>query len=89
MIHYPNKIRLQLVTIIPMAPFTPKSTSKLRFALHSRYLTVVPRLISPPILLNPNNHYNHGFHNTFDYNHFVYSDYLLCRVTANAHNIRS
>ena len=26
-IHYPNKIRSHLVTIVPMAPFTPKSTS--------------------------------------------------------------
>ena len=33
-IHYPNKIRFHLVTITPMAPFTPKSTSKLRSALH-------------------------------------------------------
>ena len=33
--HYPNKIRSHLVTIAPM--FTPKSTSKLRSALHSRY----------------------------------------------------
>ena len=31
-IHYPNKIRSHLVTIIPMAPFTPKSTSMLRSA---------------------------------------------------------
>ena len=31
-IHYPNKIRSHLVTIVPMAPFTPKSTSKLRYA---------------------------------------------------------
>ena len=39
------------------------------------------RLLQNPslILLNPNNHYNHGFHNTFDYNHHVYSDYLVCR----------
>ena len=28
-------------------------------------------------MLNPNNHDNHSFHNTFDYNHFIYSDYLL------------
>ena len=37
------------------------------------------------ILLNHNNHYNHGFPNTFDYNHFVYSDYLVRSVTAIAH----
>ena len=30
------------------------------------------------MLLNPN---NHGFHNTFDYNHYVYySDGLVCTV---------
>ena len=40
------------------------------------------------ILLNPNNLYNHGFLNTFDYNHYVYSDYLVCSVPAIAHIIR-
>ena len=47
-IHYPNKIRSHLVTIAPMAPFTPKSTSKLRSALsalHFRYSIVIPRFI--------------------------------------------
>ena len=45
--HYPNTIRSHLVTIVPMAPFTPKSTSKLRSALHiSRYSIIIPRLIS-------------------------------------------
>ena len=39
-------------------------------------------------LRNPNNYYNHGFPNTFDYNHYVYSDYLVCSVTAIAHIIR-
>ena len=34
------------VTIVPMAPFTPKSTSKLRSALHIRYSKVIPRFIS-------------------------------------------
>ena len=33
-IHYPNTIRSHLVTIVPMAPFTPKSTSKLRICSH-------------------------------------------------------
>ena len=42
-IHYPNKIRSHLVTIAPMAPFTAKSTSKLRFALHFRYSIVITR----------------------------------------------
>ena len=45
-IHYPNTIRSHLVTIVPMAPFTPKSTSKLRSALHIRYSKVTPRFIS-------------------------------------------
>ena len=71
-IHYPNKTRSHLVTIAPMAPFTPKSTSNLRSALYFRY---------------PNNHYKQGFHNIFDYNHFTNSDYLLCTMTASAHII--
>ena len=41
-IHYPNKIRSHLVAI---APFTPKSTSKLRSALHFGYSIVIPRFI--------------------------------------------
>ena len=44
--HYPNAIRSHLVTIVPVAPFTPKSTSKLRSALHIRYSKVIPRFIS-------------------------------------------
>ena len=44
-IHYPNKIRSHLVTIVPMAPFTLKSASKLRFAPHLRYSIVIPRFI--------------------------------------------
>ena len=68
-----------------MAPFTPKPTSKLRSPMHFEYSIVIPA----PILLNSNNHYNHGFHNTFDYiNLFIYSDYLLCTVTARSHIIR-
>ena len=43
--HYPIKIKSYLVTIVSMAPFTPKSTSKLKSALHFRYSIVVPRLI--------------------------------------------
>ena len=38
-IHYPNTIRSHLVTIVPIAPFTPK----LRSALHVRYLIVISR----------------------------------------------
>ena len=45
MIHSPNKIRFHLVTIVPMALFIPKSTSKLRSALHFRYSIVIPRFI--------------------------------------------
>ena len=44
--HYPNTIRSHLVTIVPMVLFTPKSTSKLRSALHIRYSIVIPRFIS-------------------------------------------
>ena len=44
-IHYPNKLRPHQVTIVPMAPFTPKSTSKLRSGLHFRY-----SIVSHPML---------------------------------------
>ena len=37
--------RIPLVTIVPIAPFTPKSSSKLRSALHFRYSIVIPRFI--------------------------------------------
>ena len=49
-IHYPNKIRSHLVTIAQMTPYTPKSTSKLRSALHFRYSIVIPRFI-PALLI--------------------------------------
>ena len=62
-IHYPNIIRSHLVTIVPMPPFTPNSTSKLRSALHFRYSIVIHVLFPALIRLNPNSHYNHGFHN--------------------------
>ena len=42
-IRYPNTVRSHLVTIVPMAPFTPKSTSKLRSALHFSYSIVIRR----------------------------------------------
>ena len=45
-IYYPNTIRFDLVTIVPMAPFIPKSTSNFRSALHFRYSIVVPCFIS-------------------------------------------
>ena len=44
-IHYPNNLRYHLITIVPMAPFTPKSTSKLRSALHFKYSIVIPHFI--------------------------------------------
>ena len=44
-IHYPNKIRPLLITIVPMAPFTPKSASKLRSSLHFRYSIVIAHFI--------------------------------------------
>ena len=40
-----NKDPTVLVTIVPMVPFTIKSTSKLRSALHIRYSIVIPRFI--------------------------------------------
>ena len=73
-IHYPNKLRSHLVIIVPMRPFTPQSSSKLRSALHFRYSIVIPRFIPVLILLNPNNHYIHGFPNNFENNHFIYSN---------------
>ena len=87
---YPNTIRSHLVTIVPMAPFTLKSTSKLGSALHIRYSESSHASFPALILLNHNNYrdYNHGFPNTFDYNHYVYSDYLVCSVPAIAHIIR-
>ena len=45
-IHYPNTIRSHLVTIVPMAPFTVISTSKLRSALHFKNSIVISRFIS-------------------------------------------
>ena len=71
-IYYQNKIKSDLITIVPMVPFTPKSTSKLRSDVHFRYSIVIPLFISALILLNTFNHYNHGFHNTFDYNLYIY-----------------
>ena len=82
--HYPNKITSHLVTIVPMTSFTLKSTSKFRSFLHFRYSIVIQRFILPAklIRLNFNNHYENGFHNTFDYNHSTFRDYLLCTLTA-------
>ena len=74
MIHYPNIIGSHLVTIAHMAPFTSKLASKLRSALNFRYSIVIPISIPALIRLTPNNQYNHGFHITFDYNHFTNSD---------------
>ena len=45
--HYLNKITSHLVTIVPMTPFTLKSTSKLRSFLHFRYSIVIQRFIPP------------------------------------------
>ena len=45
-IHYPNTLKSHLVTIVPMAPFTLKSTSKLRSALHFSYAIVIWRFYS-------------------------------------------
>ena len=54
-IYYPNKITSHLVTIVPMAPFTPKSISKLRSALHFRYPIVTHASFPVLIRLTPNN----------------------------------
>ena len=82
--HYPNKMTSHLVTIVPMTPFSLKSTSKLRSFLHLICI-VMPRFIPHAIRLNFNNNYDNGFHNIFAYNHSIYRDYLLCTVTASAH----
>ena len=42
---YPNKITFLSFTIVPMTPFTLKSTSKLRSFLHFRYSIVIPLFI--------------------------------------------
>ena len=75
-----------------MVPFTLESTSKLRSALHFRYSIVIQCFIPIAVtvcfenlIVNPNNHYNHGFHNTFDYNHITYCDHLLYTVSVSAH----
>ena len=80
--HYLNKMTSHLVTIVPMTPFTLKSTLKFRSFLRFRY-SIVIRFIPPLIQLKYL--YENGFHNTFDYNHSIYRDYLLCTVTASAH----
>ena len=57
-IHCLNKIISHLVTMVKMAPLTPKSTSKLRSARHFRYSIVIPSIIPYNPKRNPNNHYN-------------------------------
>ena len=44
-IHSPNKIRSHTIKIAPIAPFIPKSISKLRSALHFRYSIVIQRFL--------------------------------------------
>ena len=41
----------------------------------------------PQSIKNPNNYYNHGLGNTFDYNHCMCIDYLLYTITASGHLI--
>ena len=50
-IHYQNKIGSHLVAIVPIAPFTPKTTSELISAFHFRYSIVNPRFIPCSILI--------------------------------------
>ena len=78
---YQNKMKSHFVIIVPTVLFTPKSSSKLRSARHYRYSIVIPRFIPRAIVLNPDNHYNHGFHNTFDYNLFFCSDFYCVQYT--------
>ena len=80
--HYPNKITFHLVTNVPMTSFTLTSTSKFRSFPHFRYSIVIPRFIPHA---NKAQLHDNGFHNTLDYNHSIYRDYLLCTVTASAH----
>ena len=42
--YYPNTIRSHLVTIVPMAPFTLKSTSKLRYPVLTFSNTFIERV---------------------------------------------
>ena len=71
-----------------MAQFTPKSTSKVniwRNALLDDYPIlhyIANTVCFENLKLNPN---NHGFRNTFDYNHCMCRDYLLYTVTASGH----
>ena len=55
-----------------MVPFTPKSTLKLRSALHYSHpnasFPIAKTVCFKISKLNPNNHYNRDFRNTFDYN---------------------
>ena len=71
------QIKSHMVKIVPMNIHS-KMTSKPRSALQFRYSTGIHVSFPALILLNP---YNHGFHSTFDHNHFIYSDYLLYTVT--------
>ena len=57
---YPNKARSHLVTIVPKAPFTLKSTAKLRSALHFQYSIAIPSFypsLNTVQSYNSNNHY--------------------------------
>ena len=78
--------KIALVTIVPMAPVTPKSTSKLRSALHFRYSIVILCFIPIAILLSvsKNSKLNPNLLTTiitvvfvvlFDYNICMCSDY--------------
>ena len=45
---FQNKLRSHQVATVQMAPFDPKSASKMRFAVHSRYLIVVEAELRVP-----------------------------------------
>ena len=80
-IYYPYNIDPTWPQSYQWRRFLQKSTLKLRSALHFRYSIVIPRFIPRANTAQSYNHYKHGFCNTFDYNYFIYSDYLLYTVT--------
>ena len=83
-IHYSNKIRSPLVTFVPMASFTPKSTSTLRSALYFRYSIVIPHIIpcanTCSILITIRTTVFISLL-TSTISPYIYKDYLYCRPT--------
>ena len=69
-IHSPNKIRSHFGHILTNGAVY----SKMKFKVETCSALIIFDSHPALILLNPNNHYNHGFYNTLDYNHFINSD---------------